>query len=161
MLFHQGELLCICNGKGASLNERGSTVNCPKFSFAFCAGLQTGNVMSFSSSLLLLVTHPTSAAAASREAFTYPESSLVNQCLKGPYVAGPSPPIQNCLLLYVFESSVQARFGVLRVRHPQGPLEDNLSSPHLEGLAFFLFVCFDLLCFLVLDELFFLDRLPC
>lgn len=62
----------------------------------------------------------------------------------------PSPPIQNCLLLYVFESSVQARLGVLRVRHPQGPLEDNLyQALTLEGF----FVClvgflFFIFCFL-------------
>lgn len=61
--------------------------------------------MSFSSSLLLLVTHPTSAAAASREAFTYPKNSLVNQCLKGPYVAGHLPQFR-IVCFYMFSRAL-------------------------------------------------------
>lgn len=47
MLFNQAGLLCSENEKEAALNERDSTVNCPKFSLALFAQLETGNVISF------------------------------------------------------------------------------------------------------------------
>jgi hypothetical protein len=87
-------------------------VNCPKFSFAFCAGLQTGNVMSFSRCLLLLVTHPTSAAAASREASTYPESSLVNKSVpQRPLCCWGHLPQCRIVCFYMF-SRVPSKLGL-------------------------------------------------
>jgi hypothetical protein len=77
-------------------------VNCPKFAFAFFAWLQTGNVISFSRRLLLLVTHPTSAAAATKEAFTCPNNSLVNQRLKSPVMLLSCFPPFSIVYFYMF-----------------------------------------------------------
>ena len=57
-------------------------MNCPKFSPAFLLETRDRKCHLFSRHLLLLVTHPALVAAATKEAFTCPKTSPVNQRLK-------------------------------------------------------------------------------
>lgn len=94
-------------------------MNCPKFSPAFFAQLETGNVLFFSRQWLLLVTHPTLAAAANqRGLYLSKKQSCKSEAEKPSYVVSCFPSFR-IVRFYMF-SRVSSKRGVYQPRWPFG-----------------------------------------